>query len=90
MRFLEALGNPGSGYATASPIGYSPVGSEDSNKQAYSSFGKTQPTSAQKKGMGQKCPQCGAPSPGNKLCPKCKKNTKNPPTENNVDISSPA
>lgn len=90
MKFLEALGSPLPGYASPSFHGYSPVGQEDSIKQAYSSFGKTQPTSAQKKGMGQKCPQCGAASPGGKLCQKCKRNIKNPPTENKVDISSPA
>ena len=83
---------PGPGYASAGFHGYSPVGPEDSIKQAYMNFGKTAPTSAQ--GWKDKCPHCGAKvGKKDKLCPKCKKDLEkvpDEPSENDVDISSPS
>ena len=71
---------PGPGYASAGFHGYSPVGSEDSIKQAYTNFGKDQPTSAQKLGMKKQCPHCGAKVPDKaRRCPKCKKDLEQVP-----------
>lgn len=82
---------PGPGYASAGFHGYSPVGSEDSMKQAYLNFGKKEPTSAQRLGMKRECPHCGTQVDAKaKKCPKCKKDLEQVVAKDTPDIQGGA